>query len=311
MRITLRQLDHFAAVAELGSFTQAAEARGISQPALSRSIAAIEAIFSVRLFERNRSAAVYLTAAGSALLAHAHRVLLEASSIERDLSMISSGTGGSITLGLSPLVGSILLPPILIDIATNRPNLVVATSLKSPVDLVTDVLERKLEFALVAGPLARGQHELAAEFLGQFRMGLFCRASHPLAHERALSHSQVSQYPICSGASSASLAVIKPTIACENIHILRDVTLGSDAIWLAADRFLRAELASGLIVALDTTWHEQFAPPIEVAVIRTSHRSISPAACAIVDHARQILGDDQSGAAQDSALGTMGIERTR
>ena len=73
----LYQLSSFAAVAELGHLTRAAERLHVSQPALSAQIKALEDELSVALFERG-AGGMSLTAAGRALLPEAERVIAAA-----------------------------------------------------------------------------------------------------------------------------------------------------------------------------------------------------------------------------------------
>jgi DNA-binding transcriptional LysR family regulator len=76
----LRQIRYFIAVAETGSFTKAAQRTAVSQPALSASIAKLEAEYQVKLLDRRRSRAVP-TAAGQRLLERAAAILLACNSV--------------------------------------------------------------------------------------------------------------------------------------------------------------------------------------------------------------------------------------
>lgn len=80
----LRQIRHFMAVAETGSFTRAAERASISQPALSASIAKLEEELQVRLFDRTRSKVVP-TVAGQRLRDRAGSILLACTAIKAEL----------------------------------------------------------------------------------------------------------------------------------------------------------------------------------------------------------------------------------
>ena len=73
----LKQLEHFVAVAREGGFARAARALSLSQPSLTRSIAALEKALDVRLFDRSNLGAT-INDAGDRLLPHAMAMLQEA-----------------------------------------------------------------------------------------------------------------------------------------------------------------------------------------------------------------------------------------
>ena len=83
MNIELRQLRCLVAIAEAGSFTDAAIDLGISQAAASRTLASLESALGVRLLRRT-TREVTLTAAGSRVLAHARRALAAADDVVRE-----------------------------------------------------------------------------------------------------------------------------------------------------------------------------------------------------------------------------------
>src|SRR2546429_9090454 len=83
MNIELRQLRCLVAIAEAGSFTDAAIDLGISQAAASRTLASLESALGVRLLRRT-TREVTLTAAGSRVLAHARRALAAADDVGRE-----------------------------------------------------------------------------------------------------------------------------------------------------------------------------------------------------------------------------------
>jgi DNA-binding transcriptional LysR family regulator len=94
----LYQLRSFAAVAELGQLTRAAERLHVSQPAVSAQIKALEEELDVVLFERN-AAGMALTAAGRALLADARRVIVAADSLRSHAVRLHGELVGRVSMG--------------------------------------------------------------------------------------------------------------------------------------------------------------------------------------------------------------------
>jgi len=96
--ISSRQLEYVRAVARELHFTRAAQTLRIAQPALSQQIRKLERQLGVELFDRNNHR-VALTPAGTALLAHAERVLADLAAVEEELLGWAGGTRGRIRLG--------------------------------------------------------------------------------------------------------------------------------------------------------------------------------------------------------------------
>ncbi|GDY13002.1 LysR family transcriptional regulator [Planctomycetota bacterium] len=118
IRLTKGQLpstDHLLAaltIARIGSFTKAAEALEMSQPALSRQIMSLERSVGVRLFERV-GRAVQLTAPGEELVSRAGPLLEELTRVTTGLAAALGTASGRVRLGASESVAITALPSIL------------------------------------------------------------------------------------------------------------------------------------------------------------------------------------------------------
>ena len=105
----LKQLNYFVHVSDLGSFVKAAELLGIAQPTLSRQIRALEVDLKVSLFHRN-GRGVMLTATGARFLEQARGVLHAADAALQVLHTGDSRLAGNVICGLTPSVGSFMIP---------------------------------------------------------------------------------------------------------------------------------------------------------------------------------------------------------
>jgi DNA-binding transcriptional LysR family regulator len=112
MNLELRQLRHFVTVAEELHFGRAAERLHMTQPPLSQSIAGLEELLGAPLFLRNRRQ-VALTAAGSALLPEARRILDDAGALPDLVRRVASGAAGRLTLAFVSTADYSVLPAIL------------------------------------------------------------------------------------------------------------------------------------------------------------------------------------------------------
>jgi DNA-binding transcriptional LysR family regulator len=116
----LNQLRTFAAVAEFGNLTRAAERLHLSQPAVSGQLKALEAELGLRLFERSRSGMV-LTSAGRELLADAQRVLATAEELKRKALRLAGAIAGRVRLATVSDPDSIRLGDLTATTVTTYP----------------------------------------------------------------------------------------------------------------------------------------------------------------------------------------------
>jgi len=110
--MNLAHLQAFASVAQHASFSTAAEALHLTQPAVSKRIVALEQSLDTRLFDRT-GRQVLLTEAGQVLLEHATRVLEELDAARRRIHDLSGNIRGRLVIATSHHVGLRRLPPVL------------------------------------------------------------------------------------------------------------------------------------------------------------------------------------------------------
>jgi DNA-binding transcriptional LysR family regulator len=107
-RLKIRHFSVLIAIAEHGSVTRAADALGVSQSALTQTLAEVEGIFGTPLFSRS-SRGVIPTELGTMALARAKRFLQDIEFWEREVQAMSSGYRAHLNLGVVPHVSSDLL----------------------------------------------------------------------------------------------------------------------------------------------------------------------------------------------------------
>jgi LysR family nitrogen assimilation transcriptional regulator len=107
----IRQLGYFVQVADLGSFTRAAQVLRVAQPALSRQVRSLEVELRQRLFDRN-GRGVVPTEAGKRLLAHARGILQQFARARQELDEERGAASGRLALGLPPSISRNLTVPL-------------------------------------------------------------------------------------------------------------------------------------------------------------------------------------------------------
>lgn len=186
------QLRYFLAVAQTGSFTQAARQSNVSQPSLSIQVAKLEDELGGPLFERTRKGG-RLTGRGTTFLPRAKTILQEMESAREDAKAQSGLTLGKVSLGCMPTTGAHLLPPLLSAFRKAYPKIQVHLKEESSPDLAADLEQGEIELAIMdeAGlrPGLDHQTVLTEELL------LALPAQHPLAGRRSLSLKQVAEEP--------------------------------------------------------------------------------------------------------------------
>lgn len=107
LRMDLKQLEYFVRVAELGSFTRAAQALGVAQPALSRQVRLLEVELRQNLLTRNGRGAIP-TEAGKRLLEHGRGILHQVERAAEDMGRVRGELAGRVAIGLPPSLARVL-----------------------------------------------------------------------------------------------------------------------------------------------------------------------------------------------------------
>lgn len=151
MAFDLRNLHHFIAVADLGSFTLAADARALSQPALSRAIRLLEDDLGTRLFDRD-GREVSLTPAGVRLLPIARRLVREAELGLDDMQAFIHGSRGRVVVAALPSLAATLLPDALVAFKDAHPDIDVQVLDSLAGDVIAAVRDGHADIGLTIRP---------------------------------------------------------------------------------------------------------------------------------------------------------------
>ena len=142
----LRQLRTLAEVVDRGSFSAAAEALGISQPAVSQQIRALESDVGAKLLERGRR--TRLTDRGRVVDRYARRMLALSEEFRREMDDDGELTG-PLVIGSSTGLGEHLMPLLLGAFRGQHPGVRVSLRIEATANVIDHVLERELELGVV------------------------------------------------------------------------------------------------------------------------------------------------------------------
>jgi len=154
--LTLAQLRYFAAIADGGTFEDAAAVLGISQSALSQGIARLEGITGTRLLERDGRRR-RITDTGALVADYARRVLGESETLANDLDARQSGTAGQLRVGLIDAAALYLLKERIAAFRHTHPELELSIIVAGSDDLEQALLDFRIDLAVVIGPTSRAE----------------------------------------------------------------------------------------------------------------------------------------------------------
>lgn len=303
MDLDLKRLHQVMTIVRTGSISRAAEELHLTQPALSRSISALEDKYDVRIFDRGRGGAT-LTAAGKLIVAEAEPLLRQARSVEHNFRLYSSGEAGRIAFGMGPLIASLLLPSLSLHFLQSRPNLHVQSVVKSANVMYQDLLDDQLEIFFCVEKQIASPPDITYEWVGEIDIALMARADHPLhqstgnqstgnqSTDTSLDHTEVAAYPVLTGAETSMMAHsgASGSFVCDNYHILRDIALQSDAVWVSSPQLVSRELSEGLFKILPVI-HRSMGVSLPVYMVSREANKLTPIATAIRDYVQHYLAD--------------------
>lgn len=178
-----RHLEHFLALYAARNMHAAAEQKGVSQPALTKSLKLLEQDAGAALFTRTHRG-LEPTEAGHALYLHARSIDQGARFASMEIQDIHRRLGGRIRFGIGPILAVSAFPSALVDFHRQFPNVEVTVEMGISSQLVDSLIRNELDLvvaALVEEPLPE---QFATLPLFKSRMTVICRKGHPLHARR-------------------------------------------------------------------------------------------------------------------------------
>ena len=252
--MTLVQLRHLVSLAVTGSFTASAREAFLTQPALSRSIQALEEELGQPLFDRvgHRSE---LTAFGREIVQRARQLIIDADELVACGHRMADGRAGSLRVGLGSSPAALLMTSILQLAATHKSSLRVSCSHGDSEQLVRGLRNRTLDALVIEVRSLKPATDIKVSSIVEMRGAFMCRPGHPLTRVRGnLGFDAIERYPIASTLLDDEIArsMIENygprahpeeclSMQCNDFNSLMEVVRGTDTILLGA-RNAAAEL---------------------------------------------------------------------
>lgn len=243
MKMDLRDIDYFAAVARHGHLGRAAEALGLGQPALSMSLRRLELSAQAKLVKRTPKG-VELTAVGAAVLSHAARLRLARDDLAREVSDLAHGRAGHLRIGASPSNVDVTLPQACSALLMEAPKVTLELAVLDN-DALLPALRRG-DLDLVATHTRHlSSPDVALEPFRRDEFVVYCASTHRLARRKVITLADLAQER-WAAATSASGA-FGPLLALREAFEQQDlpaprVVLVSDLVMFRLRAVARTDL---------------------------------------------------------------------
>lgn len=301
MKLDLRQLRYVLILDRHRNFARAAEDIGISQPALSRSIQAMEQTIGAKLFDRDR-AGLEPTAVGARLIELARPLVTQARVAERELEQMLGLSGGLLRIGAGPYASEISVGKAIGRLVARHPAIRADVAVADWPELYRRVLADELDVAVAEISHATGDDRVVVESLPEHQAYFFCRAGHPLAGRAELTMEDIGAYPLAvtfmprrllehlGTAAGVRLndpreGTITPHIRVETPYLARAIVRESDVIGAALLTQIEHDIALGHVVRLPLRlpWLVT-----RYGILRLARRSLSPATLEFLKVLREV-----------------------
>lgn len=301
-RIKLRHVSCFLEVMRQGGVGPAAKALGLSQPAVSKSLAELEAVLGVSLFDRSGRKLV-LTNDGEIFARHA---MTAAAALREGVESLNAAHSGEqlVRLGALPSVQAEVVPrAVALFLAGPMACRVHVESGPSP-HLLGLIRDGKLDFIVGRMASPQSMHDLAFEHLYSEELAFAVRPSHPLAGRPALAYPELEPYTLLTPPRQA---IIRPILdamfvaggmghARQEIETVsnsfgRAYVLETDAIWIVSRSVVARDFEEGQLVSLPLDTSSSHGP---VGITTRSREAPSVVVSAMLDAVRIVVRERET-----------------
>jgi len=190
--LNFHQLHIFHTVAEYGSFSTAAQSLGMTQPAITMQVQALEEYFGTKLFHRTTKR-VELSDAGKALLPYARRALDLMRETDQAMAQYTQMLKDRLQLGASLTIGEYILPRLLGPFAKEYPYIMISLKVFNTTQIVEEILNHHLTFGLVEAPIEHP--DIHSDVVLNDELFLVMPSDHPLRAVESPTFDQLVDYP--------------------------------------------------------------------------------------------------------------------
>lgn len=292
---SLADIAVFVRVAELGSFTRAADALGVSKAVVSKYVSRLEQRLGARLLHRT-TRRLTLTEPGDALFRRSVGALAELAEAEKDVAQLTGAPRGLLRVSAPTYFGSVTLAPTLKDFRARYPDVALDLALD---DRIVDLVKERFDLAVRISPVldpglvARRLAPCPLVLVGS--PGYFARRGMPRTAADLRAHDCLA-YSLVRNPNEWRLrpphgrwvAVTVPgTFRCNNDFVLKQAALDGLGLGLFPRFFIERELADG---RLRQALADHGTQELSINVVYASKRHLLPKARVFVDFLAERFG---------------------
>ena len=189
----IEQLQYFKTVATLQHMTRAAEVLSISQPALSKSIANIEQVLGVPLFDRE-GRSIYLNRFGQLFLYSVNKILDEYERIREEFEDIIKPGSGEVSFGFIHSLGMEVVPELIAAVSDKYPNMQFSLTQATSLNLLKRLEEGAIDLCLTQ-KIKSKVIEVTTEELFVEELFVIVPSTHPLAKRTTIRLEEIKSEP--------------------------------------------------------------------------------------------------------------------
>ncbi len=192
MALNFHQLHIFHTVAEKGSFSAAATALYMTQPAVTMQVQSLEDTFGTKLFLRTTKK-VELTDAGRALLPFAKKSVDLMRETELSMSRFTHMLQGRLLIGSSQTIGEYVLPRLLGPFGQEFPSITISMKVMNTTQILDEIINHQLNFGLIEAPI--DHPDVYTEAVLSDELKLIVPKGHELSGKAKITLEDALQYP--------------------------------------------------------------------------------------------------------------------
>jgi LysR family transcriptional regulator, nitrogen assimilation regulatory protein len=290
--VDVRQLDALLAVAEEGSFTQAADRLRTVQSNVSEHVRQLEAELGVQLLVRNRRGAVP-TEFGTRVIERARAIRSEIEALHKDLTMLQGLETGHATLGVVGTVSRLLVPPLVAEMQRTAPGVSLRLTEGASERLAGEVATRELASAIVTEPV--GDPRLHVEHLRNEDLVALLPATLRVDATESISLRALAREPMVlppvanplreeiETAARAEKVELRVPVEVEGVRLIADLVAAGAGVSILPETAVATDQRGLRVLRI------AHLPPRRLAIVTLRGVQLSIADQAVIDAARNLV----------------------